>query len=348
MIIKKFMPTWQGSKASWVKKLQHHYGKDFVELFAGSGVISASLAKTTILNDIDPFIYKILSRFDELVPMEIFTEEDYFTYRSKEDWWKYSFYLLKMSFSSMFRYSSNGFNVPFNKKIKQLRVMHEYRDSLRRWKELSPTVLNGSYLDIQKELLKDKVVISDPPYENAKAGYNTSFNYHEYWNFIKSLEGTCELIIFDYIENMPIKTTHKQTLVPNGQQKKTIECMYEFKSSKYPGYSGEMLFQELYKNYTKIDKFKYQYKNKIIQLQIDYYNSERTDKLYIEEIYDVDLYIYFYTNNKTIFVYDAKELIKKNISNSIVDRDSISDIKMLENTTITKQQTKKITLDDFS
>ncbi len=38
----KFLPSYVGSKACWVGKLGRYGGRDFVEFFAGSAVLSAN------------------------------------------------------------------------------------------------------------------------------------------------------------------------------------------------------------------------------------------------------------------------------------------------------------------
>lgn len=63
----KFLPSYVGSKRHWVSRLAQFKGMDFVELFAGSAILSANLAKTALLNDRDPVVSTILSRFDELI-----------------------------------------------------------------------------------------------------------------------------------------------------------------------------------------------------------------------------------------------------------------------------------------
>lgn len=313
MRVTKFLPTWQGSKASWVKKLQHHYGKDFVELFCGSCVISASLAKTAILNDIDPFIYKIMKYFDEQIVPDIFTKKEYLDIRFTEDWWKYSFCLMKLAHNSIFRYSKNGFNIVPKDNVREFDFRKEYKKSLLIWKKLSPTVFNLSYNEIPKELLYNKVVISDPPYENANAAYNNTFDYHEYWEFIRNLESKCELVIFDFIENIPFICNGKKSLLPIGKYKKNKEGMFEFRKSKFPGYQGEKIFHELFPHLRKLDNNLFEYNDKKILLRSDYYNSTRTDNFIIDtNIFgDVDLYVYFYCGDNKIFIFEKDSFIEK-------------------------------------
>ena len=132
----KLLPVWQGSKSYWVKKLQHYYGRDFVELFAGSAVLSINLGKTAILNDYDEMIYKILSKYDQLIVPEYFTRDDYLRVCKEPDWWKYAFCIMKYAFSGIFRYSDNGFNVAAKPIVKEIRFQSEYRNVLEKWKEI--------------------------------------------------------------------------------------------------------------------------------------------------------------------------------------------------------------------
>ena len=50
----KFLPSYVGSKSRWISELEEFRGKDFVEIFCGSSVISSNLARTSILNDFGP------------------------------------------------------------------------------------------------------------------------------------------------------------------------------------------------------------------------------------------------------------------------------------------------------
>ena len=151
----QFLPSYVGSKKQWVDRLRKDFDQsDVVEPFCGSAVLSANLAKTAILNDLDPFVYQILSQFDKLIVPDQFTKEDYFRVREQKDWWKYAYCLQKMSFSGVFRYSKNGYNVPI-KPIQFVELRPQYEQALNRWKELNPEVLNLSYLDIDKTKIKD-------------------------------------------------------------------------------------------------------------------------------------------------------------------------------------------------
>lgn len=201
----KFLPSYVGSKAYWVNFLLPYKGQDFIETFSGSGVLSANLAKSAILNDLDPMVYKIFSNYEKLIVPKVFTTEDYFKYRSDKEWWKYIFCLQKMSFSGVFRYSKNGFNVPIKKdlKKKEISVQDDFKAAKKRFKELNPTILNLSYQDIPLENFKDKVVILDPPYEGSQAAYNRPFDYKEYWEFVKKITPLAKaVILFDKKDNL--------------------------------------------------------------------------------------------------------------------------------------------------
>lgn len=128
----KFLKSYVGSKSYWVNRLQQYKSRRFVELFCGSAVLSANLScKNPILNDLDVYIYKILSNFDSLIVPDSFTKEDYYLVRKNDDWWKYIFCLQAMSFSGVFRYSKNGYNVPIKKNIKEGRTMAIFRQTNR-------------------------------------------------------------------------------------------------------------------------------------------------------------------------------------------------------------------------
>jgi len=99
----------------------------------------------------------------------------------------------------------------------------------------------------------------------------------------------------------------------------------------------------------KIDKFRYKLGDELIQLQVDYYNSDRTNNLYIDNVdNDVDYYVYFYTANKSIFVYDAKDIAQK--FDCVINRKDLTEIKTIKIKELqlnNKKPNKKITLEDF-
>jgi 16S rRNA G966 N2-methylase RsmD len=235
----KFLPSYVGSKAYWLKELECFRGENFVELFCGSSVISANLAKTAILNDLDPMIYKILTNFDQLIVPDVFTKDDYLKFRKYENWWKYVYCLQKMSFSGVFRYSKNGFNVPIKKVFdsKNIHVKNEYDNALTRWKELSPLIFNLSYTNVPKEYLIDKVVVFDPPYENSQASYNIKFNYDEYWNFLEDTKKIAKsIIIFDTKDNLEkhdINIISSRKMRVNGAKQGNVEAMGVFENFEW-------------------------------------------------------------------------------------------------------------------
>lgn len=239
MSIIRFLPSYVGSKARWVDRLQYLQGEDFVELFAGSGVLSANLAKTTILNDKDPYIFNIYNNYNDLIVPEEFTREDYFKYRKDPEWWKYIYPLLGMSFSGVYRYSKNGFNVPI-KKIKSVKLKNAYDNAKKRFNELKPVVTNYNYLDFPRYLLKDKVVILDPPYEGSQAFYNTksdSVTKQKYWDFVSEVDAIAKrIIVFDAVENMPFKNYQVRKMRVNGKYGGGTECMYDNKNNFKSGF----------------------------------------------------------------------------------------------------------------
>jgi site-specific DNA-adenine methylase len=88
-----------------------------------------------------------------------------------------------MSFSGVFRYSKNGYNVPIksNFKDKKINIEKEWIKSLDRFNKLNPIVTNLSYEKVNIPNIKDAVIILDPPYEGSQANYNIlTFDYHFY------------------------------------------------------------------------------------------------------------------------------------------------------------------------
>lgn len=235
----KFFPSYVGSKSYWISELNRFKNKDFVELFCGSSVLSANLAKTSVLNDLDPMVYQILSEFDKLIVPEEFTKDDFNTVKKYNNWWQYSYCLQKMSFSGVFRYSKNGYNVPMKKDFqsKNIYIQDDYNKSLARWHELKPTCLNMSYCEVPKDLLVGKVVILDPPYETSKASYNTLFDYERYWDYVKQLEDIAEtIIIFDRYDNLKhhgIEPLATRKMRVNGSKKGDIEAIGLFEENAW-------------------------------------------------------------------------------------------------------------------
>ena len=197
----RFIPSYVGSKKYWIPFLIGYAGRKFVEPFCGSAILSANLSSSCIINDIDPFVYKILSNFDQLEVPEEFTPEDYFKYRSHEEWWKWIYCLQANSFSGVFRYSKNGYNVPI-KYHKTIYVRRNYLEALERYRNLSPKVLNTQYYNLIDYIEEDSVLILDPPYEDSQTSYHGDFDYHLYWEWVQKSEGVCQdIIIFDYLNN---------------------------------------------------------------------------------------------------------------------------------------------------
>lgn len=221
----RFLPSYVGSKRAWVNHLSFLQGRPFVELFAGSGVLSANLASKAILVDLDPVVHRILSRFPEQIVPEEFTREDYYHYRFADNWWQYAYCLQAMSYSGVFRYSKRGYNVPAKggenpeqNKVNTFYNRASYEKALERWRDLAPDVRLCSYADITDEeiaaLGDDVVVILDPPYEGSQAAYNASvgvgddivdnnsFDYDAYWKRAAELVEQFNVILFDRQENL--------------------------------------------------------------------------------------------------------------------------------------------------
>lgn len=214
----RFLPSYVGSKLHWVDKLTPLAGRPFAELFAGSAVLSANLASRALLVDLDPMLARVLARFDEqIVPSVPFTREDFFAVRKLDDWWRYVFCLQAMSFSGVFRYSKNGYNVPHKgggragepgraPRYDSLHLRPLYEQALARWRELAPTVREASYLDITDDeiaaLGDDVVVILDPPYEGSQASYNAAFDYGAYWDRARELSELFTVVLFDTASNL--------------------------------------------------------------------------------------------------------------------------------------------------
>ena len=227
----KFLPSYVGSKSFWVPKLEEFRGLDFIEPFCGSAVISANLARTAVLNDLDDKLYQILSNFKDLICPESFSSEDYEKYKWDKDWWKYVYCLQKMSFSGVFRYSKNGYNVPIksNMKGKSVSLTKEFQEAQERMKELNPVIANLDYCDIPHKAFCNRVAVFDPPYQGSQASYNGAFDYVQYWEFIKDVVPLCEVaIVFDRLSNLENrfdKEIQTRKMVVNGKHKPDTEAM---------------------------------------------------------------------------------------------------------------------------
>lgn len=229
----RLLPSYVGSKFYWVKHLQEFKGENFIEPFCGTAALSINLASTAILNDKDPILCHILKNYDQLIVPEVFTQEDYFKTRNKEDWWRYIYCLQKMSFSGVFRYSKNGYNVPIIKRIPEVKCQEEYLAALAQYKKLKPTITCDSYRSITPDQIKGKIVILDPPYQGSKASYNCKFNYDRYWKYVKRVVKIAKAtILFDRDENITkifgdIQRQHRNMRV-NGKYQGGLEAMVIF------------------------------------------------------------------------------------------------------------------------
>ena len=230
----KFLPSYVGSKSRWVPKLEAFRGKDFIEPFCGSAVISANLAETAILNDLDDKLHLILSHFKHLICPESFSSEDYEKVKwDKDNWWKYAYCLQKMSFSGVFRYSKNGYNVPIkaNLRGKTVHLTEDFQEAQKRMSELNPLILKLDYCELNKKYFKERVAVFDPPYQGSQASYNGNFDYPKYWDFVKEVTPLCEaVILFDRLSNLleqnyKLEDIQVRKMVVNGKYKPDTEAM---------------------------------------------------------------------------------------------------------------------------
>ena len=321
----KFFRSYVGSKAYYVKQLDFLKGRNFVEFFCGSAVLSANLAKQCQINDVDPYVYKILNEFDKQIVPDVFTKEDYFKVRGQIDWWRYSYCLQAMSFSGVFRYSKNGFNVPI-KPIESVSLGEEYIESLNKWTELQPQVSNLSYIDVNTGL-DNPVFVFDPPYESSQASYNKDFDYELYWFFVgKHLDRRETVLLFDSESNMPLAAHSQRKMRVNGGREGGKESMFIFDESLKIGKTGEDIFGNLHPFLVREDGLKYDFsfKDKKIELKTEYYDMDKTENFFIERYsYDnvdggpwqslkngVDYYIHFFVKNHTWFSFTTKELVE--------------------------------------
>ena len=245
----EMLPTYVGSKKSWVSKLEKFRGDDFVELFCGSGVLAFNLASKAAFNDADEFVHKIVSRFDELIVPDVFTEEQYFQVRSQTDWWRYAFCLQAMSFSGVFRHSKNGYNVPIKKNLKAVRMRERYETSLKRWRELKPETTNLPYHGIPLTKLAGKIAVFDPPYFGSQASYNNDRNWKSglYWNYLLAATQVAKaVILFDRADNLRlarIPAYDSRTMRVNGKHAANEEqlAIYEEGAWQLPKEESEPL-----------------------------------------------------------------------------------------------------------
>jgi hypothetical protein len=236
-----------------------------------------------------------------------------------------------MSFSGVFRYSKNGYNVPVKKNVLEVRVQKDYSEALSRWKELAPTVMNKSYLEVPISLLEDKVLILDPPYETSQASYNTNkFDYHQYWEFVRVVSEFAKvLIVFDKKENLPFNEVKERSMVVNGKHEKNTEGVFIFEKSLEVGKIGEDTFLSLYPTLTKLSGFKADFKNKdgiTIELKTDLYNIDKTTNFFMERFSDAaretlggpwrslgqsDYFVYYFIKNNHISVFKTEDLVRE-------------------------------------
>lgn len=223
-------PSYVGSKKYYVPRLPELAGRNIVEFFAGSAALTMSYAQRAVLIDNDPFVAKIIQHFDQqIVNIPYMSEDIYYSLRGEEDWWKYSFLLQKFSFSGVFRYSENGFNVPMKscykggERFPLESVRDDYRKILERWKtlHLGTSTYCMDYRNVDEALfssLDNPVLVFDPPYQTSQAAYNNgTFDYSAYWDIVKAYAANYDVLVFDTVENLG-----KQNLTPSITRKMRV------------------------------------------------------------------------------------------------------------------------------
>lgn len=241
----RLLPSYAGSKSHWIHRLEHLRGRNIVELFAGTGSIALNYASNALLVELDPQLARILKHYDELIVPEVFTRQDYYDVRGREDWWRYAYGLSAMAFSGLFRYSDRGFNATHkgggpgkpgtSPRHEAMQLRPEYERALARWTELRPAVINTSYAQIGFPTIasvgEDPIVILDPPYEGTKTPYNDKhggFDYDAYWARARKLAEHFDVIIFDTAGNLeragyPVHGT--RTMKMNGARAAEAEAV---------------------------------------------------------------------------------------------------------------------------
>jgi hypothetical protein len=93
--------------------------------------------------------------------------------------------------------------------------------------------LNGQYYDVEPYIREDFVIIMDPPYQTAKASYNTTFDYDQYWKYVEKWSSMCDtMIIFDFVDNLPSAPVATRKTRVNGARNGNIEGMIIQKREK--------------------------------------------------------------------------------------------------------------------
>ncbi len=204
-----------------------------MEFFAGSAAISANLANRAVLNDNDPFLHRYFRKYESQPVVETFTDEDYFARRSRDDWYRWLYYLQKMSFSGMYRWGKmrKTYNAPIRGTYKSnaVHLKDELEQSIERFKALNPSLHNLDYSEVPIPGNPD-IAVLDPPYESKQAAYNTrDFDYELYWDFVhKCIDVFRVVIIFDCDVSMRAHGFHNyatRKMVVNGKHKGAWEAM---------------------------------------------------------------------------------------------------------------------------
>lgn len=224
----KFLPSYVGSKAYWVPRLERFRGAHFAEPFCGSAVLSANLAQSTTLNDSDSYIFLIMTCFDQLRCSDPFTIEDYERIRWTPDWWLWIYPLQKMSFSGCYRHSANGYSVPPKRTLREVNVSADLERAKARMRELNPELISCvDFFDLPQYFFNGRVIVLDPPYQGKRSHYQHGLDFARYWDWVKARRETC--IVFDTAANldaqfpgMPIETRKMRV---NGKRAGDLEGM---------------------------------------------------------------------------------------------------------------------------
>ena len=138
-----------------------------------------------------------------------------------------------MSFSGVYRWSGNGYNVPIKRDYKESGAVHlkdNVEQSIDRFRGLGPALHDLDYLDVPIPENPD-IAVLDPPYQSKKAAYNVpGFDYDQYWEFVRRCMDSFRVVIaFDWDKNMdkrlPGHSYKTRKMRVNGKYKGALEAM---------------------------------------------------------------------------------------------------------------------------
>lgn len=329
----RLLPSYVGSKLYWLDYLKNRpldYTK-VVELFSGSAVLSFNLSNDIVLNDVDKYLISFINNFNEARIKEPFTVDDYYKYRAAPDWHMWLFCLQKMSFSGVYRWSKNGYNVPPKKSLKSVSVIAEYLDAREAYNKKKIKTYCSSYLEVPATEYQNAGLILDPPYENSKAAYNRQFDYHQYWEFVRLTEGWASyIILFDANCNMPFPSNGVRTMTVNGKHSSSKEGVFIFESCLSAGQEGERLFKQERPYLISIDgkSGDFLLNGSRVELKSDYYDENKTENFFIERwsstekkspggpwqasSHNCEYFVYYFTKSGNAYWFKTQDLIEVN------------------------------------